>query len=98
MLVLTRKPNQSVVIGLAGGVTITLLELNKHFARIGFQADRSVSIMREELLVKLPTQEADDTHEAVSDAHSSTQVFAQQKQQKEKQNKKNKSVTDQYLH
>lgn len=96
MLVLTRKPNQSVVIGLEGGVTITLLELNKHFARIGFQADRSVSIMREELLVKLPTQETDDAHEAASDDHSSTQVCAQQKQEKQKKN--NKSATDKYLH
>jgi carbon storage regulator len=47
MLVLTRKPNQRLMIG--DNVVITVLSVRGGQVRIGIEAPRSVSIRREEL-------------------------------------------------
>lgn len=59
MLVLTRKPRQRVVIGKGNFLTVTVLDITPHHVRLGFSADRSVPIVREELLLRLPTSSED---------------------------------------
>lgn len=47
MLVLTRQPNQSIVIG--DDIVVTVLEVRGDQVRIGVRADRSVPVHREEV-------------------------------------------------
>jgi len=47
MLVLTRKPGQTVVIG--GDVRVTVIEISPGVVRLGFQAPSEVEIHREEV-------------------------------------------------
>ena len=47
MLVLSRKPGESIDIG--SGITVTVLEVSGKRARIGVQAPRDVSVLRGEL-------------------------------------------------
>lgn len=51
MLVLTRRANQSIVIG--RDVTVTVLEIRGDQVRLGITAPRSVSVHREEVWVEL---------------------------------------------
>ena len=50
MLVLSRKPNEEIV--LDGNITITVLAITDGRVRIGIDAPLEVSIVREELLVR----------------------------------------------
>ncbi|MCB0995989.1 MAG: carbon storage regulator CsrA [Acidimicrobiales bacterium] len=54
MLVLTRRVNESIVIG--QDITITVLELRGDQVRIGIQAPRSVSVHREEVFAEISRQ------------------------------------------
>jgi carbon storage regulator len=47
MLVLTRKPNESIIIG--NDIVLTVLEVVGSKVRLGFQAPASVGIWRKEL-------------------------------------------------
>lgn len=47
MLVLTRKPGESIII--AGNIKVTVLQVAKGQIRLGFEAPQSVSIVRAEL-------------------------------------------------
>ena len=47
MLILTRKVNESIVIG--EDIKITIMEISEGTVRIGFQAPRNVEIFREEV-------------------------------------------------
>ena len=49
MLVLARKPNESIVID--GGIKITVVEIRGNQIRLGIEAPKEVGIMREELIV-----------------------------------------------
>ena len=51
MLVLSRRPGESVVIG--DDVTVTVLEVRGDVVRIGIDAPRSVKVHRAELLEQL---------------------------------------------
>jgi len=51
MLVLTRRTNQSLVIG--HDITITVLEIRGDQVRIGINAPRDVSVHREEVYAEL---------------------------------------------
>ena len=51
MLVLTRRANQSIVIG--GEVTVTVLEVRGDQVRLGIQAPKSVQVHREEVWAEL---------------------------------------------
>jgi carbon storage regulator len=51
MLVLTRRANQSIVIG--GDVTVTVLEVRGDQVRLGIQAPKSVQVHREEVWLEL---------------------------------------------
>jgi carbon storage regulator len=48
MLVLSRKLNEKIVID--GGITITVVRIDKNQVRLGIQAPGDVSVYREELL------------------------------------------------
>lgn len=47
MLVLTRKPEQSIVVG--GEIEITILEVRGEQVRVGIKAPREVTIHRKEI-------------------------------------------------
>ncbi len=51
MLVLTRKPDQQILI--EGGITLTLLEVDGNRVRIGIDAPPHVRIMRGELAAEI---------------------------------------------
>ncbi len=51
MLVLTRRANQSIMIG--DGVVVTVLEVRGDQVRLGIQAPRSVPVHREEVYNEL---------------------------------------------
>jgi carbon storage regulator len=48
MLVLSRKLNEKIVID--GGITITVVKIDRNQVRIGIQAPSNVAVMREELV------------------------------------------------
>ena len=53
MLVLTRKQNERIIIGDgANAVVITMVDIGSGKARLGIEAPRETSIVREELLDK----------------------------------------------
>ena len=48
MLVLTRKPNERIVIG--EHITVTVLEVQGNRIRLGIEAPKEISIKREEVI------------------------------------------------
>ena len=52
MLVLTRRPNQSIVVG-GGEIVITVLEVRGDQVRIGIKAPREVQVHRDEVWAEL---------------------------------------------
>ena len=67
MLVLTRRANQSIMIG--SDIVITVLEVHGEQVRIGIKAPRSVTVHREELYYAI--QEANKA--AASPSHAALQ-------------------------
>jgi carbon storage regulator CsrA len=58
MLVLSRQISEQIVIGEGpSAATITLTEIDRNKIRLGIEADRSVRIMRRELLITDPPGE-----------------------------------------
>ena len=61
MLVLTRKPRESIVIGGTGSpgheFTVTVLEIRAGKVKLGFDADPSVSVQRSEVWAQLHSGE-----------------------------------------
>ena len=51
MLVLTRRPNQSIVIG--GNIVVTVLEVRGDQVRLGIKAPRDVDVHRDEVWAEL---------------------------------------------
>ena len=58
MLILTRRPGESLIIELPTGerITVTVLEVKGNQIRIGTDAPDDIAIVREELLEKLPAE------------------------------------------
>ena len=56
MLVLTRKPGESIIIG--NDIVITVLEVRSDQIRIGIDAPRSVSVHREEVYLQVVQENA----------------------------------------
>ena len=54
MLVLSRKSNQSIMIG--QDIVVTVLEIRGDHVRIGIQAPRSMPVHREELLRQIAAE------------------------------------------
>ena len=59
MLVLSRKQNQSLVIG--DNIVITVLSIDREQIRLGIEAPREISIMRQELFQAVKEQELIET-------------------------------------
>ena len=61
MLVLTRKNRESVIIGRPGTgnqmMKVTILEVRGGKVRLGIEGDRSIRILRSELLERIPATE-----------------------------------------
>lgn len=51
MLVITRRPTESIVVNKE--MTITIVSVDKNQVRIGFEAPKDYEILREELVVEL---------------------------------------------
>ena len=61
MLVLTRKSNQSIMIG--DDIEISVLAVMGEKVRIGIEAPRSVPVFRREVYVEIQEDSGDDTEE-----------------------------------
>lgn len=70
MLVLTRKSNQSIVIG--DDVIVTVLEVRGDHIRLGITAPRDVSVHREEIWVARAAAVSTDLTSAASSSASTT--------------------------
>ena len=54
MLILTRRVNETVMIG--DGITVTVLSINNNQVRLGVNAPRHVPVHREEIYEKIRQQ------------------------------------------
>lgn len=66
MLVLTRRPNQSIRIG--EDVTITVIEVRGDQVRIGIEAPRSTPVHRAEVLAQVQQENAAAAQSSMRDA------------------------------
>jgi carbon storage regulator len=66
VLVLTRKSNQSIMIG--DEVEISVLAIMGEKVRIGIEAPRSVPVFRKEVYVEIQQDRAEDERAEVNDA------------------------------
>jgi len=63
MLILTRRPKESIIIN--DDITITLLEIKGNQVRLGINAPREVSVHREEIYLRIQRERENGvTHEA----------------------------------
>jgi carbon storage regulator len=58
MLVLTRKPNQSIMIG--DDIEVTVLSVMGEKVRIGIQAPRDIPVFRKEVYLEIQQERAAD--------------------------------------
>ena len=65
MLVLTRKSNQSIMIG--DNIEVSVLAIMGEKVRIGIQADRSVPVFRKEVYLEIQAERGDETPESASE-------------------------------
>jgi carbon storage regulator CsrA len=72
VLVLTRRANQSIMIG--DDVVVTVLDVRGDQVRIGIKAPRSVDVHREEVFVVLQRNSGRDNDDHVSDASPDREV------------------------
>lgn len=68
MLVLTRKPNQSIMIG--DNVEVSVLSIVGEKVRIGIEARRDIPVFRKEVYLEIQREKAqvDDSRERVEQA------------------------------
>jgi carbon storage regulator len=68
MLVLTRKTNQSIMIG--DDIEVSVLAVSRDKIRLGITAPRDVPVFRKEVYVSIKNEDSnpDDASEAVVDA------------------------------
>ena len=66
MLVLTRKPNQSIMIG--DEIEVSVLAIMGEKVRIGIEAPRSVPVFRKEVYVEIQQDREDEPKEDVDEA------------------------------
>jgi carbon storage regulator len=72
VLVLTRRANQSIMIG--DDVVVTVLDVRGDQVRIGIKAPRSVDVHREEVFVVLQRNSGRDNVDHTSDASPDREV------------------------
>lgn len=61
MLILTRRPHETLVIG--NDITITLLGMDGNQARIGINAPKNISVHREEIYLRIQQENKAMTEE-----------------------------------
>ena len=66
MLVLTRKSNQSIMIG--DDIEVSVLSIAGEKVRIGIQAPRDVPVFRKEVFLEIQAERADGARELVDEA------------------------------
>jgi carbon storage regulator len=66
MLVLTRKSNQSIMIG--DNIEVSVLAIMGEKVRIGIQADRTVPVFRKEVYLEIQAEQQDETSSSEDDA------------------------------
>jgi carbon storage regulator len=65
MLVLTRKSNQSIMIG--DNIEVSVLAIMGEKVRIGIQADRTVPVFRKEVYLEIQAEQQDEPAPAEDD-------------------------------
>lgn len=65
MLVLTRKSNQSIMIG--DNIEVSVLAIMGEKVRIGIQADRTVPVFRKEVYLEIQAEQQDESSSSVDD-------------------------------
>lgn len=65
MLVLTRKSNQSIMIG--DNIEVSVLAIMGEKVRIGIQADRSVPVFRKEVYLEIQAEQQDEPSSSEDD-------------------------------
>ena len=65
MLVLTRKSNQSIMIG--DDIEVSVLAIMGEKVRIGIQADRSVPVFRKEVYLEIQAEQQEEAPAAEDD-------------------------------
>lgn len=58
MLILTRKPSETLMIG--DDITVTVLGVKGNQVRIGVNAPKDVSVHREEIYLRIQAEQADE--------------------------------------
>lgn len=53
MLVLTRRINESILLGEKGELVLKVLSINGHQVRLGIEAPRNLPVHREEVFLKI---------------------------------------------
>ncbi len=66
MLVLTRKSNQSIMIG--DEIEVSVLSIMGEKVRIGIQAPRDIPVFRKEVYLEIQQERSGGAREAVDDA------------------------------
>jgi carbon storage regulator len=65
MLVLTRKSNQSIMIG--DNIEVSVLAIMGEKVRIGIQADRTVPVFRKEVYLEIQAEQQDEPAASAQD-------------------------------
>lgn len=64
MLILTRRPGESIIIN--DNITITMLEMRGNQARIGIDAPKEVAVHREEIYLKIQQEQQEGNSDAAA--------------------------------
>lgn len=73
MLVLTRKPNQSIIIG--DDVEITIVDIQGDKVKLGVSAPRSIPVYRKEVYEAIQKENIEAARAKVTDLSSITKLY-----------------------
>jgi carbon storage regulator len=76
MLVLTRKPGQSIMIG--DGIEVQVLSVSGEKVRLGITAPRDVTIFRDEVLERIQGEEREDEERQEEERREQERAHEQQ--------------------
>ena len=75
MLVLTRKPDQSIMVG--ADIEITVLEVRGEQVRLGIRAPRAVTVHRKEVFEQISQENRNASASAADSLPDFTEIIAQ---------------------